>query len=232
MIIIWWIVQPLAYSKCTRQYMYCKCLYVEGTLTWWNEAALLVHSNWCYKLKKLHCRKKTHFSKRALFYWNDLIWATKRVWKHQCSNIGPVVQLVNLQSKLQITNYRWVTAMTALTLPRDIFPPFNFDIHELSSFYSLYPSALCVCFCRCCFLPGPSYTWDPLQFSYGCSTSLIIAEGAVRRQNRHISRVAECGEDNVVKREKSRLPTMTEQPPLRLDMTDICSRDQADICSN
>lgn len=93
--------------------------------------------------------------------------------------------------------------------------PLTFSSHLIltsisqASFYSLsiYISYCALCF-FCCrsFLPGPSYTWDLLQFSYGCSTSLIIAGGAVHRQNRDISRVAECGEDNGVKREKSRLP--------------------------
>ncbi|TNN85155.1 hypothetical protein EYF80_004505 [Liparis tanakae] len=71
---------------------------------------------------------------------------------------------------------------------------------------------------------GPSYTLDSLQFSYGCSTSSIIAEGAVCRQNRDILRAAECGGDNGVKREKFRLPTMTKQPPAKLRIERIAMK--------
>lgn len=119
-----------------------------------------------------------------------------------------------------------------LTSPCDIFPPFNNPKLLYHPLYILSTPLVCERFgFFCCFLSAASYTRDSLQFSYGCSTSLIIAEGAVRRQNRDISRVAECGEDNGVKREKSRLPTLTKQPPVRLSVTDICSGDQAGICS-
>lgn len=104
-------------------------------------------------------------------------------------------------------------AITAPTLASDIFPPFNFDVRELSSFY----------------FHVPSHTWDHLRLSYGSSESLITARGAARRQNRDIWRAAECGEDNVVKREKRRLPTMTKRPLVRHETTDICSKVQAGL---
>lgn len=120
-----------------------------------------------------------------------------------------------------------------LTFPHHLI----FDFHKLSSL-SLIPSfplrsgSFSFFFCCCSFLPGPSHTRDPPQFCYGCSTSPVIAEGSVCRQNRDILRVAECGEDNRVKRGKSRLPTMTKQPPSRPNMTDICSGDQVAVQTN
>lgn len=38
---------------------------------------------------------------------------------------------------------------------------------------------------------------------------------------------AECGENNGVKCEKSRLPATTKKPPVRLNVTDVCSGDPA-----
>ena len=56
--------------------------------------------------------------------------------------------------------------------------------------------------------------------------------GRCSQTNRDIWREAECAEDNGVKREKSWLPTMTQQPAVRLSVMDICSRDQSSVCSD